>query len=36
MNPMAAIGTSRRKDGSSFEQFGMAISPGAELKAAAP
>lgn len=31
INPMVAIGTSRRKDGSRFEQFGMAISPGAEL-----
>jgi len=35
INPMVAIGTSRRKDGNSFEQFCMEISPGAELKAAA-
>jgi len=35
INPMVAIGTSRRKDGNSFRQFGMEISPGAELKSAA-
>jgi hypothetical protein len=32
---MVAIGTSRRKDGNSFRQFRMEISPGAELKSAA-
>jgi len=36
INPMVAIGTSRRKDGNSFRQFRMEISPGAELKSAAP
>ena len=35
INPMVAIGTSRRKDGNSFRQFRMEISPGAELKSAA-
>jgi hypothetical protein len=35
INPMVAIGTSRRKDGNSFRQFRMEISPGGDLKSAA-